>query len=85
MTNIRDDVQSVFREVFGDDRLVLRDEMTANDVDGWDSLTHLNLVIAIEKRFGIKLANAEISRLKEEDQNVGTFIELVNRKVLGAR
>jgi acyl carrier protein len=83
MTNMHDDMQKVFRDVFGDDRLILRDDMTANDVEGWDSLAHLNLIIAIEKRFGIKFANAEISRLKDEDQNVGTFIELVNRKLSG--
>lgn len=83
MTHLHDDIQQVFRAVFGDDHLVLCNEMTANDVEGWDSLTHLNLIIAVEKRFGITFANAEISLLKDDDQNVGTFIELVNRKLSG--
>ena len=85
MTEVQDNIQSIFRNVFGDDELVLRDDLTADDVEGWDSLAHLNLIIAIEKRFRIKFANAEISRLKEPGQNVGTLIELVNRKVAEAR
>jgi acyl carrier protein len=77
---IRNEVQQVFRDVFGDPQLVLRDDMTANDVEGWDSLQHLNLVIAMEKRLGIKFATAEISRLKEDGQNIGTLLEMVKRK-----
>lgn len=81
MADVRERVQDVFRDVFGDDELVLREEMTADDVDGWDSLMHINLVIALEKRFGIKLATAEISRLKAEGQNVGTLIAMVAAKL----
>lgn len=80
METLRNDIQQVFRDVFGDDQLVLRDEMTAADIDGWDSLAHLNLVIALEKRLGIKFATAEISRMKDDGQNVGTLIEMVKRK-----
>ncbi len=81
MDTLRDDMQSVFREVFGDDDLVLHDKMTAQDVEGWDSLTHINLIIAVERRFGIKFATAEISRLKDDDQNVGTFLAAVKSKL----
>ena len=80
MEEIREQVQEVFREVFEDPALVLNDRMTAEDVDGWDSLAHINLVIAIEKRLGVKFATAEISRLKEDGSNVGTMLELVARK-----
>ena len=45
--------------------IVLQDEMTAADVDGWDSLAHINLIIAVERKLGIKFATAEISRMKE--------------------
>lgn len=83
MAEVRERVQDVFRDVFGDDELVLRDEMTADDIDGWDSLMHINLVIALERHFGVKLATAEISRLKAEGQNVGTLIGLIAAK-LGA-
>ncbi len=80
MDKKRTEVELVFRDVFGDDGIVLRDEMTADDVDGWDSLAHINLIIALEKRFGIKFATAEISRMKEPGQNVGTLVEMVSRK-----
>lgn len=84
MDQLQNQIQTVFRDVFDDDQLELRDEMTADDVDGWDSMAHLNLIIAIEKRFGISFATAEISRLKEDGQNIGSFLEMVRRK-LGPR
>ena len=80
MKALRDELQEVFRDVFGDEQLVLRDEMTAADIEGWDSLAHLNLIIATEKRFAVKFANAEISRLKSDGQNVGSMLALVHRK-----
>lgn len=80
MEAIREQVQDVFREVFEDPSLVLRDEMTADDVDGWDSLTHINLIIAIEKRFRVRFATAEISRLREDGANVGSLLHLVAQK-----
>jgi acyl carrier protein len=80
MDKLREAVQQVFREVFEDDQLVLTDNMTAADVPGWDSLGHLNLVIALEKRFGIRFATAEISRLKEDGQNAGNLLVLIKSK-----
>jgi acyl carrier protein len=81
METIEENVQDVFRGVFGDDQLVLSESTTAADVDGWDSLAHLNLIVAIEKRFGVKFATAEISRMKSEGSNVGTLHELLRRKL----
>lgn len=81
MTDIREQIQSIFRRVFADPGLVLTDDMTAADVDGWDSLNHINLIIAVEKTLGIKFATAEISRMKEPGQNVGTFIALIQSKI----
>ena len=80
MNELRERIQEVFRDVFEDPGLVLTDEMTAENVVGWDSLVHINLVIAIEKRLGVKFATAEISHLKEDGSNVGTMLELVARK-----
>jgi len=77
----RSEMQLLFRQVFGDDAIELQDEMTAADIIGWDSLMHVNLVIAVERHFGIKFATAEISGLKRDGQNVGTFLELVAAKV----
>jgi len=80
MEEIREQVQDVFREVFEDPALVLNDQMTAEDVDGWDSLAHINLMVAIEKRLGVRFATAEISRLKADGANVGSLLALVARK-----
>jgi acyl carrier protein len=80
MSALLNDVQEVFRDVFADNDLTLTDTMAAADIDGWDSLAHLNLIIALEKRFGLRFANAEISRLKAKGSNVGTLLELIERK-----
>ena len=78
---IRNKVQMIFRGVFDDDTLLLRDDMTASDVDGWDSLTHVNLIIAIEKSLGIRFATAEMSRMSDQGQNVGSLLELIKNKL----
>jgi acyl carrier protein len=66
----------VFREVFDDDELVLRPELTADDVDGWDSLSHIRMILAVQKAFGVKFVAVEMSRLK----NVGDLIALTKLK-----
>lgn len=82
---VRDALQTVFRDVFGDDDIVLADSMTADDVPGWDSLAHINLMIATEKQCGIRFATAEISRLKAADQNIGTFVGLIEKRLSAKR
>lgn len=79
MEQLRSEAEQVFREVFGDSRFTLREDMRVEDVPGWDSLAHLNLVIAMEKRFGIRFANAEISRMRENGQTIGDLLELISR------
>ena len=81
MDDLRRQMQEVFRNVFDDDAIVLRDEMTSADIDGWDSLMHINLMVAVERRFKVKFATAEIAALKGDDQNVGTFLRLVATKI----
>jgi acyl carrier protein len=74
------EVQEVFRNVFDDESVVLTEQTAAADVEGWDSMMHLNLIIALEKRFAIKFSTAEISRLKDSGQNVGTLLRLIASK-----
>jgi acyl carrier protein len=81
MLNVRDRLQDIFRTVFVDPKLVLNDKMTAEDVDGWDSLAHINLIIAVERGLGIKFATAEISRTKEPGRNIGDFLQIVENKL----
>ena len=69
-------VTVVFQGVFGDAIVRLTRDTTAKDVDGWDSLMHINLVVAIESEFKIRFTSREIARL----QNVGELIDLIVRK-----
>ena len=81
MRDVRAELQEIFRQVFDDPTIVLKDDMTAADVEGWDSVTHIDLLIAVERALGIKFATAEMSRLKEPDQNIGSFIRLIESKL----
>lgn len=69
-------LQEVFQDVFDDDEIELSDETTADDIDAWDSLTHVQLIVAVEKEFGLKFSTVEVMKLK----NVGEFIALINKK-----
>ena len=63
----------IFREVFDDDSIELTDELTAADVEGWDSVEHFNLISEIESRFGMRFKMKEVSGMK----NVGELAEIV--------
>lgn len=76
MEQIKDKMTQIFRTLFENQNLVLEPHMTAADIDGWDSFTHLQLLVSVEKEFGIKISGAEIMRLK----NVGDLINLVQSK-----
>ncbi len=67
---------TVFRDVFDEDDLSLTPGTTADDVDGWDSLSHIRLVLAVSKAFGVKFSAAEIGGLK----NVGEFVGVIKAK-----
>jgi acyl carrier protein len=70
MEDITDRLNSIFREVFEDGSIQVTQEMTANDVEKWDSLSHLAMVIAVEKEFRIKFKLKELVSMK----NVGDLI-----------
>ncbi len=74
---ITNKLQNIFRKVFKEPDLEIFPEMNANDVDGWDSLSHMEMINETEYEFGIKFKIREIRRLK----NVGEFIELIEKKV----
>jgi acyl carrier protein len=69
-------VQEIFREQLDDESIVLEDKTTAAEVDGWDSLMHLQLIVAIEKRFKIKFTSKEIMSWK----NVGEMIDCIEKR-----
>jgi acyl carrier protein len=66
----------IFRDVFGDDGLVVTESMTAAEVPAWDSLSNINMIIAVEKAFGVKFSIKDVRSLK----NVGELLELIKRK-----
>jgi acyl carrier protein len=59
-----DRLNEVFCEVFDDADIKITPEMTANDVDGWDSLSHVNLILAVEAKFKIRFTRAELMTMK---------------------
>jgi acyl carrier protein len=67
----------IFRDVLDLPELELASESNASSVEGWDSLTHVNLVVAIEKRYRVKFALGELQSLK----NVGEMADLIQKKV----
>ncbi len=81
MNDTRASIRKVFREVFDDPTIELRDDMTAEDIEGWDSMRHINLIVALERALGIKFATAEISRMKEAGETVGSLVALIEAKV----
>ena len=66
----------IFQNVFDDDSLVLYETTNASDIDGWDSLAQIRLIVAIEKLFKVRFSAAEIVKL----QNVGDMIKLISKK-----
>ena len=61
---ITEKLTTIFHEVFNDDNIILRDDMTAADVNNWDSLTHMLMITKVEEEFGVKFRLKELNKLK---------------------
>ena len=70
-------ITDIMRDVFDDDDLEISLQTTAEEVEDWDSLSHIRLIVAVERKFGFKFKNSEIEALK----NVGELVNLVETKV----
>lgn len=68
---------TIFHEIFNDNNIVLRDDMTAADVENWDSLTHMLMITKVEEVFGIKFKLKELNKLKM----VGDLITIIESKL----
>ena len=67
---------AVFQDVFDEDCIQVTPKLTAKDVDGWDSVTHIRLMLTVEKAFRIKFSTSEIGKL----QNVGDLVALIQTR-----
>lgn len=67
----------VFRDVFDDDKIVLEDRTTASDIPDWDSLMHINLIIAIQDEFSIKFSMDDVLAAK----NVGDMVDIIENLI----
>ncbi len=71
-------LNEVFRDVFDDDEIEVSAETTAEDIEDWDSLEHINLVVAVEKRFDVKFSMGEVTGMKNVGEMVGIILERQN-------
>ena len=71
------EIESIMRDVFDDDDLVVTENLNSNDIEDWDSLSNIRLVVSIEKRFNIKFAFGELQSLN----NVGEMVEVIVSKI----
>lgn len=76
MRDIKGELQEIFRDLFDDDDIVLQDGTTASDIQGWDSLNNVKLVVQIEKRFNMRFKTGEVVGLK----NVGELLKLIEER-----
>ena len=77
MHDLLPEIQEIFRDLFDNETLIITPESNASTVEDWDSLAHVNLVTAIEKKYKIKFGLGELQDLK----NVGDMIKLVEQKL----
>ncbi len=67
----------IFRSVFNSKNLQINEELTANDIDNWDSLTHMLLISEVEKKFSIKFRLKELNKMR----NVGDLLDMIVSKI----
>ncbi len=70
-------VRAIFRDVFDDDTLVIEDSTNSSDIEDWDSLEHIALVVSMENEFGLKFDLKEVNELA----NVGEMVDLIASKL----
>ena len=74
---IMEKVQTIFRDVFDDDTLIITDSTNSSDIEDWDSLEHITLVVSMEKEFSLSFDLKEVNKLA----NVGEMVDLIASKL----
>jgi acyl carrier protein len=67
----------LFREVFQDEALTVTPALTADDVERWDSLSHVDMIMLVEEAFSIRVPTREVTRMK----NVGDLVRVIQAAV----
>ncbi|WP_109300639.1 acyl carrier protein [Aquimarina sp. AU474] len=76
ITTIKEKVSNVLTTILEHSNFEMSDELTAKDVDGWDSLSHMMIITKIEEEFGIRFKLRELNKLK----NMGALVSLIQSK-----
>ncbi len=74
---IYDKLNEVFQDIFDDDSITVSASTTADDIEDWDSLEHIRLIAAVERRFGVRFKMGEVSSMK----NVGEMVSIINERI----
>lgn len=74
--NIFERLTQVFREVFDDDEIQLKETTTAADIEDWDSFEHINLVVAVEEEFSFKIPMGKVVTMKDVGEMVDIILQL---------
>lgn len=74
---VMDKVIAIFRDVFDDDNLIVTDATNSDDIEDWDSLEHIALIVSMEKEFNLKFDIKEVNKL----ENVGQMVDLIVSKL----
>lgn len=72
-------VNQVFRDVFDDESITVTDTTTADDIEDWDSLEHINLILALEEEFGMKFSMGEVTGMADVGAAVDIILERASR------
>ena len=72
-----DQLTDIFRSVFNDETIELADQLTADDIDGWDSIAHINLIFAVEEAFGVSFSTSDLKTLA----TVGDLRTLIEQRL----
>ena len=75
--DIRSKLQEIFQDVFDDEDIHVEESTTSADIEDWDSLEHINLVVAVEKAFGIKFNMGEVNTMKD----VGAMVDIILSRI----
>lgn len=76
-TEIYERLNEVFRDVFDDEEIMVNADTTADDIEDWDSLEHINLIAAVEQEFGIKFSMGQVVSMK----NVGEMVSIIESNI----